>query len=182
MVTSGQKPLTKGKERGLSLNEQFESEGWASLASMEGVCSDLSSADTAIGKDEKNLPWIGILSAVLITGLAYWMNQLPFAPFTVKGAALEHPLGMSMLAILLGMIVANILPVKSMKAGCRWVTVWCIPVAVVALGAGMNLGILTEVGWVLLAIILLMMLLAIVVAYVLGSCLLYTSPSPRDRG
>ena len=168
MVTSDQEPLTQGKKRGLTLNEQFESGGWASLASMEGAWSDLSSADTALDKGEKNLPWIGILSAIIITGLAYWVNQLPFAPFTIKGAALEHPLGISMLAILLGMAVANILPAQPMKAGCRWITVWCIPVAVVALGAGMNLGILTEVGWVLLAIILLMMLVAIGVAYVVG--------------
>jgi len=164
------KTLRESNERRLTLYELHESEGMNSLSSMEGVWSS-SSFSTVLDNKKVTKRWIGIVSAIVITVLAYWVNQLPFAPFTMKGAALEHPVGVSALCIILGVIVANSASVKSLQGGCRWITKWCIPAAVVALGAGLNVSILAEVGWVLITIILLLVFVAIIVAYGLGRTL-----------
>jgi len=157
-----------GAKKRLTLYEQLESGGLASLASMEGAWSDWPAEESQASASEKGLPWTGVLAATAVTALAWWMHTLPFAPFTIKGAVLEHPVGISILAILLGMVVANVIPVTSMRAGCKWITAWCIPAAVVLLGADMNLIALGGIGWGLFALILSLMLLAIGVAYSVG--------------
>ena len=106
--------------------------------------------------------------SLVVTALAWWIHQLPFVPFTIEGAELEHPIGVSILAILLGILVANVASVGPLLVGCKWVTRWGIPIAVVLLGAGVNLTALGEIGWKLFGVIIVMMLLAMGVAYGLG--------------
>ena len=93
------KTLRESNERRLTLYELHESEGMNSLSSMEGVWSS-SSFSTVLDNKKVTKRWIGIVSAIVITVLAYWVNQIPYAPFTMKGAALEHPVGVSALCII----------------------------------------------------------------------------------
>lgn len=166
-VADGQSS-NRGKKKRLTLYEQLESGGLASLASMEGAWSDWPSDEAPASTRDDGLPWVGVFAAAAVTGIAWWLHQLPIAPFTMKDSVLEHPVGISVLAILLGMVVANVIPVTSMRAGCKWITAWCIPVAVILLGADMNLMALGGIGWGLFALIVAVMLLAMGIAYTVG--------------
>ena len=167
-MVSGGKLSSKSAPEKLTLYEQLEQEGLASLASMEGVWSEDLFADT---QEKKGRLWLGVSVALLLTVLAWWLHQLPIFPFTIEGAKLEHPIGFSILAILLGMLVANVAPVSSMLAGCRWITRWCIPIAVVLLGASVDLTALGGIGWKLFGVIIVIMLVAMGVAYAVGRSL-----------
>jgi len=169
------KPLKGGKK--LTLHEQLESGGLASLASMEGSWNDWVDEGSRVDDFEEARPWLGVLIASAVTGSAWFLHRLPIVPFTIEGAALRHPIGISVLAILLGMIVANFMSVDPMRAGCKSITVCCIPLAVILLGAGMDFRALSDIGWGLFALVVGLMLLAICVAYVVGKSLGMSSKS-----
>ena len=130
----------------MTLYELLESGGLASLDSMEGTWDQWE--DSPPGPiQSKSVIFRGVAGATAVMVMAWWIHRLPFAPFSFEGSALEHPIGVSVMAILLGMIVANVLPMLDLKAGCRWVTTWCIPAAIVLLGARMDLLLVADVGW-----------------------------------
>lgn len=169
--TETSKPL---QQRRKTLYEMIETEGLSSLDSMEGSTSvnviDISPPQKIRGSKWQLLP--GCALAIFITIVAAFIRELPFAPFTIEGAALEHPLGVSILAIILGMLTASSLSISSgMKTGCRWVAAWFIPIAIVCLGARMDLSILSSLGLPLLGIILLIMIIAVVLALIAGKML-----------
>jgi uncharacterized integral membrane protein (TIGR00698 family) len=104
----------------------------------------------------------GLLLAIAITGVATWIRQWPFPPFTLKGAALEHPLGISILAILLGLIVSTWIQLpKKITHGCKWVASWFIPIAIVLLGASVEVSMLDHLAGKLLITVFLIMAMAI---------------------
>ena len=155
--------------RRMTLYEQLESGGLASLASMEGSWSDWEEQESSV--DTSGRPWRGIAVAAAVTTVAWLVHRLPFPPFTFENAALIHPVGVSVLSILLGMLVANTVVMPSLKQGCRWITVWCIPAAVVLLGSRMDITLLAGIGWNLLLLVIGLMLLAIAVSYAAGRAL-----------
>ncbi|MBK1855117.1 putative sulfate exporter family transporter [Verrucomicrobiaceae bacterium 5K15] len=166
MALVGEKPVAAPNRP--SLYDQLESGGFASLASMEGAWTDWPAEESNSKTGSKSNAWVGLLAALAVTALGWWMHTLPFAPFTFEGATLEHPLGVSVLAILLGMLVANVIPVNRVREGCQWITAWCIPAAVVCLGANMDLRALGGIGVGLFALVIGLMLVAIAVAYTTG--------------
>ncbi|MGB0775350.1 MAG: YeiH family protein, partial [Akkermansiaceae bacterium] len=113
----------------------------------------------------------GTLAAILLTACAWFVHTLPFPPFTIDHASLPHPLGVSMLAILLGILVGNLLPSRKFTDGCKWITVWCIPAAVVFLGAKMDLTALSGIGFKMMAAVIGLMALAAGVSYLVGRAL-----------
>lgn len=160
-------PTATSSGRRLTLYEQLESGGLASLASMEGSWSDWE--ETSKASDPGKWPLVkGVMGAAVVMLLAWVVHRLPFPPFTYPGSALEHPIGVSVLAILLGMVVANVAPKLDLRAGCRWITTWCIPAAVVFLGARMDVVLLASVGWELLLIIIGLMAFTVALSYVVG--------------
>lgn len=171
MTEPTEQPLAvaAGSERRMTLYEQLESGGLASLASMEGSWGDWDESVATPDTDEK--PWMGLLVAAAVTSVAWLVHRLPFPPFTFENAALEHPVGVSVLAILLGMLVANMVSMPTLKSGCKWITVWCIPAAVVLLGARMDIMQLAGIGWGLLFLVMGLMATAIVVSYGAGRML-----------
>ncbi|BDS08171.1 membrane protein [Oceaniferula spumae] len=158
-----------GSKKRLTLYEQLESGGLASLASMEGAWGDW--AEESKAKPAASPLWSGVLISLAVTAIAWLVHRLPFPPFTIQGAVLEHPIGVSILAILLGITLTNVMPMTSLRAGCKWITAWCIPVAVIFLGAGMELALLAGIGWGLLGIIVSVMILAGIVAWGVGRAL-----------
>ena len=159
-------PEVEPKKR-MTLYEQLESGGLASLASMEGSWAEW---EEAVVEPKKSLSIIlfGVVGAALVMALAWVLHQLPFPPFTYEGGALEHPIGVSVLAILLGVAVANFFPQLDLRAGCRWITTWCIPAAVVFLGARMDVNLLVNIGWGLLFTIVGLMVFAVAISYGVG--------------
>ncbi|MCB1234734.1 MAG: putative sulfate exporter family transporter [Verrucomicrobiae bacterium] len=112
----------------------------------------------------KDSPWRalgpGIAVAALVTAVAAGLaGRLP--------ASL--PVGASVLALTLGILLRNALPLPAaVAAGCRWIVSRVIPVAIVALGAGLNLGILATDGPRFLGYILAAVTLSFFLAIVLG--------------
>ena len=153
-------------QRRPTLYEMIESQGYMHLDSMEGVM-DLGAPVKVVGSKWQVVP--GVLLAVAVTMLAVLASELPFPPFTMEGGTIEHPLGVSILAILLGMIVGSVVKLSSkVKLGCKWAVSWFIPVAIVCLGARMDLSLLDGVGLALLGVVIGVMLLAIGLAFVVG--------------
>lgn len=156
--------------RKLTLYEQLESGGLASLASMEGAWGDWEESAPEQSAETSSMLG-GIMAAASVMVVAWFVHQLPFAPFTLEGGALEHPIGVSVLAILFGIVVANVVPRLDLRMGCRWITTWCIPAAIVMLGARMDWVMLSSVSWGLLASVVAIMIVAVAVSYGVGRML-----------
>src|SRR5204862_8355820 len=84
---------------------------WAEyLDYMEGGGSDVVSLPAAkapakVADKPKDQPIYGVVVAIVLTLAAFWISELPFAPFTISGN--RHPIEPVMLAIILGMILSN---------------------------------------------------------------------------
>ncbi len=166
---SEEPPITKKR---LTLYEMIESQGYISLDSMEGSVDmmDVSTPVKLEGKKSRLIPGVGL--ALIITVVATFMHDLPFAPFTLENAALKHPLGISILAILLGIIVGSTAKLSTnVKYGCKWISAWFIPIAIICLGSRMDLGVLSVLGLPMLGLVVSVMIIAILLAFGVGKLL-----------
>lgn len=152
----------------MTLYESVESRGYLSLSSMEGL-ADFGQPVVVDGSRWRVAP--GVLLATLIVGLAYLLHKAPFVPFTVDSESMPHPLGVSILAIVMGMTVASFVRLpKWLTVGCRWAASWFIPVAIVCLGVRVDFAYLVTAGPGLIAVVVGLMAFAIGICYVLGKC------------
>jgi uncharacterized integral membrane protein (TIGR00698 family) len=117
--------------------------------------------------------WPGYVLAGVVALLAYGIHYLPVPPFAVvRESAVRHPVSAAIIAILLGLLIRNLLPVPdSIAAGCKKLVKKVIPVAIVLTGAGLNLRHMASIGLPALCITIVCMALAIAVAYYLGRLL-----------
>lgn len=147
--------LTRDPFSGLELM----SEGaFASLGSMEAV-------DWDAGPEPKDHILSGILTAALITTAAVVAHRFMLKPSQI-------PLGSTALAMVIGIALKNLLPLSSsIQMGCRWIVTRLIPIAIVALGAGLNLSVLTTNGIRYLVFILTALSVSISIALILGRIL-----------
>ena len=89
--------------------------------------------------------WPGVLAAILLTWLSFWLGSAPFWPFRLASGM--HPLDAALLAMLLGMLVGNLWPTwKQLQPGMRYGSKTLLPVGIILLGARLNLGELLRVG------------------------------------
>lgn len=87
----------------------------------------------------------GVACAVIVALAAVWISELPFPPFTLSGN--RHPIEGVMLAIILGMILANLLPLpKLLQPGLKLTTKKLLPLAVILLGARLDFVAVLRVG------------------------------------
>ncbi len=110
-------------------------DAYASLGSMESA--DWSSAPS------KSAPWREYVPGLALAG------ALAAAAVVASGwMPASLPVGGSVLALVAAILVRNALPVSAARfaTGCRWIVSRVIPVAIVALGAGLNLAILATDG------------------------------------
>jgi len=153
-----------------TLNHVAEGDCMRSFDSMEGVPQKKKNPPTS--PEPQKTRKIDLVKALVLASsvmmLAWWVHQLPFAPFTLEGGHLKHPIGVSAMAILLGIAIANIFPQLDFRKGCRWITTWSIPVAIVFLGMRMDLALLSQIGWGLLLAIITIMAFAIATTYGFG--------------
>ncbi len=88
----------------------------------------------------------GLLATALLAACAFALATLPMAPFTLENGI--HPLGPSSVAILLGLLFANTLSVRSSwVAGLRFSSRVILPIGIVLLGARLAFGDLMKVGF-----------------------------------
>ena len=128
---------------------------WAEyLDYMEGVVPHVPSdvlnipapkAASAIVEKPKEQPIWGVLLAIGVTTVAFFLSALPFAPFTISGG--RHPIEPVMMAIVLGMILSNAraLP-KSLQPGLKFSVKKLLPLGIVLLGARLNFKEMVKVG------------------------------------
>ena len=80
------------------------------------------------------LPGLGLTTLLALAAIE--LHQLPFAPFTV-GA--RHPIDALLVAILLGVVVRNVLPLGNrLGVGIKWSVKKVLPFAIVLMGAKLN--------------------------------------------
>ncbi|HRQ75189.1 MAG TPA: putative sulfate exporter family transporter [Phycisphaerales bacterium] len=117
---------------------------------------------------------IGWILSIFVAAAAYGVEYLPFPPFQVvePTGAVRAPLSAAIIAILLGAIIRNVakLP-SSVSFGCRAIVRYVIPLAIVLVGAGLNLAVVRSIGMVSMAIIIVCILLALGAAYAVGTAL-----------
>ena len=81
----------------------------------------------------------GLVTTALLAACAFVLATLPMAPFTLENGV--HPLGPSSVAILLGILFANILSVRSSwVVGLRFSSRVILPIGIVLLGARLAFG------------------------------------------
>ena len=90
----------------------------------------------------KREQWPGLALATSIAIVAYLLNQLPFAPFTMPGkdpAHPQHPLETVLLAILLGLAVNNLIRLpKSIAPGAKFCLKGVLALGIVFMGSKLN--------------------------------------------
>ena len=92
---------------------------------------------------KKLLPGLALATGLAVVSFA--AAKAPIPPFTLDSG--QHPLGASSLAILLGILCANLLPLGSRFApGIRFCTRVILPTGIVLLGARLAFGDLMKVG------------------------------------
>lgn len=114
----------------------------------------------------------GAVLAVGLTMLAYLIHELPFAPFSVRGAdglSVRHPLSAAILAILAGLIARNLVALPgSVLPGCKVVVKKLIPITIVLAGAKLNLIDLAGVGATALLVTVVSLTFAVAAGYYVG--------------
>jgi len=100
---------------------------------------------SAIAEKPKEQPIWGVLLAIGVTSVAFFLSALPFPPFTISGG--RHPIEPVMMAIVLGMIVSNAraLP-KVLQPGLKFSVKKLLPLGIVLLGARLNFREMVKVG------------------------------------
>lgn len=142
---------------------------------MEGVYDPVvaapTDADAALARRAALAPGYGWAAAVCV--LAYGMHRLPFAPFGIAAEnGLRHPISAAMIAIVLGLTLRNVFALPdAIKAGCRSAVKKIIPVAIVLMGAGLNVTHIASVGVRALLITLVCVAVAIAAGYYFGRLL-----------
>ena len=139
---------------------ELMSEGaFASLGSMEAMDWD------AIPKPKEQSIFTGVLLAAVITAAAIAAHRFVLKPANI-------PLGSTALAMVIGITLQNFLNLSSgIQSGCRWIVTRLIPIAIVALGAGLNLSVLTTNGLRYLVFIVMAISVSIAIALLLGKIL-----------
>jgi uncharacterized integral membrane protein (TIGR00698 family) len=113
---------------------------WAEyLHCMEGGSDVLTlpSARSAQPPAQKRDFVLGLCLAIVITGAAVTLSQLKVWPFTMPSGA--HPIEPVMLAIVLGMVVSNFVPVpRGLTSGIKFSVKKLLPLGIIFLGARLN--------------------------------------------
>lgn len=87
----------------------------------------------------------GLALASVLSAVSFAVAKAPVPPFTLDTG--QHPLGSSSLAILLGILCANLLPLSSrFTPGIRFCSRVILPLGIVLLGARLAFGDLMKVG------------------------------------
>lgn len=142
---------------------------------MEGVYGPIVAEQAAPAKVVAKGPPLpaGYAFAAGVALTAYVVHQLPFAPFTVVGASgVRHPISGAILAILLGLALRNLFSLPAaITAGCRHAVKKGIPVAIVLMGAGLNLVNIASLGFIALFITVCCIGVAMGASYYIGKAL-----------
>jgi uncharacterized integral membrane protein (TIGR00698 family) len=110
---------------------------------------------------------------ILVALAAIVIQYLPFAPFRIEDeAGVRYPINAAIIAICLGVLVRNSLgqPAGTANSG-RFIIRYVLPVAIVLIGAGLDLSIMMQIGLKAMMAIIVAMAVALGAAMLLGRAL-----------
>lgn len=132
-----------------------------SLGSMEAV--DWTPPATTADAEPSRLG--GICLATAVTCVAILTHVWLLRPFGI-------PFGPSVIAMIYGIIIANVLNLPDkVFSGLHWIVSGLIPIAIVALGAGLDLSVLASNGWTFLGLVVLAVVVSLGAASIFGKWL-----------
>ncbi len=146
-----------------SYGNALSADAFLSLGCMEGLYEPIVEPDApAIAEvAQKDALWPGYAFAVAVTAVAYGIHFLPIGPLAAASTAI--------LAIIIGLIIRNTLSLPdSVKVGCKHIVKKGIPIAIVLMGAGLNLAHLASVGVSALLVTVLCVGIALAAGYYFG--------------
>ena len=149
----------------------LSSEAILSLGSMEGVYDPVVTTPAQAAQPAAHAAELpGYLAAGAVVGLAYAVHYLPLAPFTAAAeSGVRHPISAAIIAILLGMALRNTLALPdSLRAGCKHIVKRVIPMAIVLMGAGLNLAAMASIGLAALTVVLFCIAIGVPGGYYIG--------------
>lgn len=116
----------------------------------------------------------GVLFVLLISLLSEGISRLPVPPFTIQGPS-PHPIEPLMIAILLGLLIGNALHLSTrLIPGIIFSAKRLLPIAIVLLGARLDLAQLWQASTLSLLINVMCVLVALALAFVLARLLKLT--------
>ncbi|MFQ5490871.1 MAG: YeiH family protein [Phycisphaerae bacterium] len=171
--SSASNPLVAGPDRVGASYAALSMAAFTSLGSMEGLYDPIVEVAPADAVEKRPAIWPGYAAAGGVAAAAYALHYLPLVPFTVvRDSTIKHPISGAIIAILIGVAVRNLLPLPAaVFSGCRHIIKKIIPLAIVLIGAGLNLTQLASIGPRALFITIVCMGVAIGVAYYCGRAL-----------
>ncbi len=133
-------------------------EAFLSLGSMEGMYHDIVETTHKVDAPVRSV-WSGYVAAAVTAGLAYAVLS-----------QIDRPIVSSaILAILLGAVARNVLPLGAgIATGCKRIVKKGIPIAIVLMGAGLNLASIGDVGGAAVLIIVVCLAIAVAMGYRIG--------------
>ena len=132
-----------------------------SLGSMEAI--DWSPPAAPPAREPSRLG--GICLAAGVTCLAILTHVWLLKPFGI-------PFGPSVIAMIYGIVIANLLNLPDkVFSGLHWIVSGLIPIAIVALGAGLDLSVLASNGWTFLGLVVLAVAVSLGAAGIFGKWL-----------
>ncbi len=149
----------------------LSSEAILSLGSMEGVYDPVVTTPVEAGRPAAHAAELpGYLAAGALVGLAYAVHYLPFAPFTLTAeSGVRHPVSAAIIAILLGLALRNTLALPdSLRTGCKHIVKRVIPMAIVLMGAGLNLTAMASIGLAALTVVMFGIAIGVLAGYYIG--------------
>lgn len=158
-----------------SVGQSLSQDAFLSLGCMEGVYDPIVVPVSPAAPVVRHVPALttGYVLAGVVALVAYLVHFIPVAPFAVAAeSGVRHPVSAAILAILLGVLVRNLAPTpQSASAGCKHIVKKLIPIAIVCMGAGLNLGHIASVGAAALVITVVCIVTAFAASYYLGRAL-----------
>lgn len=149
-------------------------DAFLSLGCMEGMFDAIVAPARAVAAPfARPALWPGYVITSIVAVAAYAIHFLPMAPFSVlTETGVRYPVSAAIIAILVGLLLRNTLPLPdSIKAGCKSTVKKVIPLAIVFMGAGLNLSHIASVGLTALVITVICLTTAIAGAYYIGRML-----------
>lgn len=119
------------------------------------------------------LPGLGL--AAIIGVVAYGLNQLPFAPFTMPGkdpAHPQHPIESVLLAILIGLLVNNLVRLpKSIAPGAKYCLKSVLALGIILMGSKLNFIDVVKIGGMAVGVVVIIIAVALTVSLYLAKLL-----------
>lgn len=145
-----------------SVFDGLSDEAYLSLGAMEGMYPAIvETIRPAESPKARETVWPGYVLAATVAAAAY-----------IVGHLILPDVGAAIIAIVLGAVVRNVLPIPATTtAGCKRIVRRGIPIAIVMMGAGLNLALFRSVGPAALFITVVGIVLSMVGAFYVGRAL-----------